>query len=104
MGVKNARLPNGDGTWSSTGSHDANTLQADMRSYAMTTIRDAPNPKGTASYMGNVNCNTPLTSAHPNGVQILLADGAVRVLTDNVDLTTYKRLADRDDGNAIGDF
>jgi prepilin-type processing-associated H-X9-DG protein len=104
MGVKNARIPNGDGTWSVTGSHDANTLQADMRSYAMTTIRDAPNPKGTASYMGNVNCNTPLTSAHPNGVQIALADGSVRFLTNNIDLTTYKNLADRDDGNAIGDY
>jgi prepilin-type N-terminal cleavage/methylation domain-containing protein len=104
MGVKNNRIPAGDGTWSSTGSHDANALNADMRSYAMTTIRDAPNPKGTAAYMGNVNCNTPLTSAHPNGVQMVLADGAVRFLTDNIDLTTYKRLADRDDGNAIGDY
>jgi prepilin-type N-terminal cleavage/methylation domain-containing protein len=104
MGVKNNRIPNGPGTWSVTGSHDANTLGADMRSYAMTTIRDAPNPKGTASYMGNVNCNTPLTSAHPNAVQMVLADGAVRIITDNVDLTTYKRLADRDDGNPIGDF
>jgi prepilin-type N-terminal cleavage/methylation domain-containing protein len=104
MGVKNARVPNGDGTWSVTGSHDANTLQADMRSYAMTTLRDGPNPKGTASYMNNVNCNTPLTSSHPNGIQVVLADGAVRVVTDNVDLATYKRLADRDDGNAIGDF
>jgi hypothetical protein len=37
-------------------------------------------------------------------VQMVLADGAVRVITDNVDLTTYKRLADRDDGNPIGDF
>ena len=70
MGVKNTRIPNGDGTWSVTGSHDANTLGADMRSYAMTTIRDAPNPKAPPAYMGNVNCNTPLTSAHPNGVQI----------------------------------
>jgi prepilin-type N-terminal cleavage/methylation domain-containing protein len=104
MGVKNNRIPNGDGTWSASGAHDANGLNADMRSYAMTTIRDAPNPKGTASYMGNVNCNPPLTSAHPNAVQMVLADGAVRIISDNVDLTTYKRLADRDDGNPIGDF
>ena len=51
-----------------------------------------------------MNCNTPLTSAHPNGVQIALADGAVRFVTNNISLTTYKNLADRDDGNAIGDF
>jgi prepilin-type N-terminal cleavage/methylation domain-containing protein/prepilin-type processing-associated H-X9-DG protein len=104
MGVKNSRIPNGDGTWSITGSHDANTLMADMRSYGMTTIRDAPNPKGTASYMNIVNCNTPLTSAHPGGVQIGLADGSVRFVTDNINLVTYKYLADRDDGNALGDF
>ena len=54
--------------------------------------------------MGNVNCNTPLTSAHPNGVQIVLADGSVRFITNNIDLATYKNLADRDDGNALGDF
>jgi hypothetical protein len=37
-------------------------------------------------------------------VQIVLADGSVRFVTNNIDLTTYKRLADRDDGNTIGDF
>ena len=104
MGVKSNRIPNGDGTWSASGGHDANGLNTDMRSYAMTTLRDAPNPRGTASYMGNVNCNTPLTSAHPNGVQIVLADGSVRYVTNNIDLVTYKNLADRDDGNSIGDF
>jgi prepilin-type N-terminal cleavage/methylation domain-containing protein len=104
MGVSNSRIPKGDGTWSVTGSHNASGQNQDMRSFGMTTVRDAPNPKGTAPYMRNVNCNTPLTSAHPSGVQIVLADGATRFVTDNIDLTTYKRLADRDDGNAIGDF
>ena len=94
----------GDGTWSATGAHDFNVLNSDMRSYVMTTIRDAPNPRGTASYMNNVQCNTPLTSAHPGGVQVGLADGSVRFLTDNVNLVTFKHLADRDDGNAIGEF
>jgi hypothetical protein len=75
-----------------------------MRSYAMTTLRDAPNPRGTASYMGSVNCNTPLNSAHPGGVQSVLADGSVRFLTDNINLNTLKWLADRDDGAALGDF
>ena len=35
-----------------------------------------PEPEGHRQYMNNVNCNTPLSSAHPNGVQIVLADGA----------------------------
>jgi prepilin-type N-terminal cleavage/methylation domain-containing protein len=104
MGVKNTRIPSGDGTWSITGAHDTATVGADMRSYAMTTIRDAPNPRGVANYMGAVRCNTPLSSAHPGGVQSVLADGSVRYVTDNINLTTLKYLADRDDGNAIGDF
>jgi hypothetical protein len=54
--------------------------------------------------MNAVSCNTPLSSAHPGGVQAVLADGAVRFLTDNVNLVTMKNLADRDDGNTIGDF
>jgi prepilin-type N-terminal cleavage/methylation domain-containing protein len=104
MGVKNSRIPAGDGTWSSTGAHDTGATNTDMRSYAMTTLRDAPNPKGTAAYMGNVNCNTPLTSAHPGGVQSVLADGSVRYLTDVINLTTLKNLGDRDDGNVVSDF
>jgi hypothetical protein len=104
MGVKNSRLPSGDGTWSTSGGHDTSGTNTDMRSYAMTTVRDAPNPRGTASYMNAVCCNTPLSSAHPGGVQSVLADGAVRFIIDNVNLVTLKSLADRDDGNTIGDF
>jgi prepilin-type N-terminal cleavage/methylation domain-containing protein len=104
MGGKNWRIPSGDGTWSATGVHDFNILNSDMRSYAMTTIRDAPNPKGTASYMNNVQCNTPLTSAHASGVNTVLADGAVRFITDNINLITFKSLADRDEGNPLGEF
>jgi prepilin-type processing-associated H-X9-DG protein len=59
--------------------------------------------KGRA-YMNEVMCNTPLASAHPNGVQASFADGSVRSLTDTINLLTLKYLADRDDGNAIGDF
>jgi hypothetical protein len=104
MGVKNVRLPAGDGTWSATGAHDTGGINTDMRSYGMTTLRDPPNPKGVAAYMGAVNCNTPLTSAHPGGVQIVLADGSVRLVSDVINLNTYKFLADRDDGQATGDF
>jgi prepilin-type processing-associated H-X9-DG protein len=49
-------------------------------------------------------CNTPLASAHPGGVQCALADGSVRFIPDVINITTYKLLADRDDGQAIGDF
>jgi prepilin-type processing-associated H-X9-DG protein len=104
MGSKNPRIPNGDGTWSITGVHAASPGPQDMRSYVFTTIRDQPNPPGTATYMNEVMCNTPLVSAHPNGVQGSFADGSVRSIPNNTNIVTLKHLADRDDGNAIGDF
>jgi hypothetical protein len=33
-----------------------------------------------------------------------LTDGAVRFLSENIDLITYKNLADRADGNVLGEF
>jgi prepilin-type N-terminal cleavage/methylation domain-containing protein/prepilin-type processing-associated H-X9-DG protein len=104
MGSKNPRIPSGDGTWSITGVHAGSPGEHDMRSYAFTTIRDIPNPTGTASYMNEVMCNTPLASAHPGGVQGCFADGSVRSIPNNINLLTLKSLADRDDGNTIGDF
>jgi prepilin-type N-terminal cleavage/methylation domain-containing protein len=104
MGSKNPRIPNGDGTWSETGVHASSPGPQDMRSFAFTTIRDAPNPTGVASYMNEVMCNTPLASAHPGGVQAALADGSVRWIPTNINLLTFKYLADRDDGNPLGDF
>ena len=104
MGVKNSRIPAGMEPGRPPALHDTGGINTDMRSYAMTTIRDAPNPRGTAAYMGNVSCNTPLTSAHPGGVNAVLADGSVRFVTNNVDLITLKSAADRDEGNTTGDF
>jgi hypothetical protein len=104
MGMKNPRIPAGDGTWSITGVHAASPGPQDMRSYAVTTIRDVPNPQGTAAYMNEVMCNTPLASPHPNIVQGSFADGSVRSLPNSINLLTLKYLADRDDGNPIGDF
>jgi len=104
MGGKNKRVPNGNGTWSSTGTHATNVSDQDMRSYGFTTIRQAPNPKGTANWQQRVRCNTPLTSAHPGGVLALLGDGKIRFIGDDIELQTLKNLADRDDGNVLGEY
>ncbi len=43
-------------------------------------------------------------SHHTGGVHCLLADGAVRFISNNLDLITWQRLGAIADGNAVGDF
>jgi len=104
MGGKNIRLPNGNNTFSSTGSHNAGTSTTDERCWNNTTIRQGPNPPVTATWQNQERCNTPLTSNHTGGVHVVLCDGSTIFISDNINLTVFKRLADRDDGNEIGEF
>jgi len=48
--------------------------------------------------------NTPLSSAHTGGVQVLMGDGSSRFISNNINLNTYIYLGARDDGQALGDF
>lgn len=43
-------------------------------------------------------------SYHVGGVHALLADGAVRFISSNIDRTTFQDLGDRADGRVIGEF
>jgi hypothetical protein len=82
-------------------------------SYGAKTIGYPPNGKAYYYYSGFTGA-TPSTwqtitqaslkSGHVGGVHALMADGAVRFISNNVDLLTYKNLADRSDGNPIGEF
>lgn len=53
---------------------------------------------------GNTGPNTPLLSAHPGGVNIGWADGAVRFARESTDLEILYNSADKDDGQAGGSF
>lgn len=44
------------------------------------------------------------SSRHTGGAQFVLGDGGVRFISENIDLTTYRRLAHKDDGNPVGEF
>ena len=50
---------------------------------------------------GELRCNKPLNSEHPNGVNALFADGHVQFVLANIPLTTLKQLANRDDGDVV---
>ena len=48
--------------------------------------------------------NTMLNSFHTGGVFVLLADGSVRFISDNIDFQNLKKLSMRDDGQPLGEF
>lgn len=43
-------------------------------------------------------------SLHVGGAQLSLCDGSVRFVSENVDLTTFRNLFSRSDGQVIGEF
>jgi prepilin-type N-terminal cleavage/methylation domain-containing protein/prepilin-type processing-associated H-X9-DG protein len=43
-------------------------------------------------------------SKHTGGVQVLMADGAVKFISENVDWTTYQAIGGRNDGTVVGEF
>ncbi|MCA9116768.1 MAG: DUF1559 domain-containing protein [Planctomycetaceae bacterium] len=48
--------------------------------------------------------NTIINSFHEGGTHALLADGAVKFLSENMNLTTLLRLGAKDDGEVLGEF
>lgn len=98
------------GGWSGfTIANIAPTITSAMDCYGsgITTIRDGNviNPKtapagGNTVYRGNLSLN----SLHVGGVHAVLADGAVRFISENINFATLKLLAVRNDGQAAGEF
>jgi prepilin-type processing-associated H-X9-DG protein len=48
--------------------------------------------------------STTAKSYHTGGVQVLMCDGSVRFVSDNVNLATWRALGSRAGGEVVGDF
>ncbi|MFI4874194.1 MAG: DUF1559 domain-containing protein, partial [Blastopirellula sp. JB062] len=75
------------------------------------TLRHVINPgpaiEYTSDYSDGVNelgYNSPLRSAHPGGVMILVGDASVRFLGESVDTTTLAGLSNRTDGLVVSNY
>lgn len=70
-----------------------------------TAVRYANNSK-TTSTGSNVTygANTIINSYHVGGVHVLMGDGAIRFVSDNINFLTMQQLAVKDDGAVIGEF
>ncbi len=99
--------------WTMGSSSNTSTNSTD-RHFNCTTIRYRPNDIRNAGAGGvgwtgaaqpytqgiGADCgsNHPLSSYHAGGVQVLMGDGAVKFVSENIDFTTLCKLAVRDDG------
>jgi prepilin-type N-terminal cleavage/methylation domain-containing protein len=101
MGLKNSRVPSGNGTCSATGSHTTGNGDTDCRCFNLTTVRQTPNPPVTANWQLHPNCNTPLSSGHSGGVMMLRGDGSVSFLRDSIDLLVLQNGSDINDGQVV---
>jgi prepilin-type N-terminal cleavage/methylation domain-containing protein len=62
-----------------------------------------PNARGCA--FPPANCSMSANSGHPNGLNVLLGDGAVRFVNNNIDLVSWRSLGTRNGGEPVtGDW
>jgi type II secretory pathway pseudopilin PulG len=78
----------------------------DLWQTGTTCIRFAPNVNinQVGATDGMYRNNTIINSSHPGGVQLVLADGSVRFVSDTVDFVNLKRLACRYDGEPVSNY
>lgn len=81
----------------------------DGRHFNCSTVRYGINTRGlsgtaTDGTNSDVGANFPINSQHVGGAHVLMTDGAVRFLSQNISFDTLVRLAAKADGDPIGEF
>ncbi len=81
--------------------------------YTVRTVTTAPNSRffynanmsdgNPANVVGRLN-DSSLRSQHTGGINASMNDASVRFISETIDLNTFRNLADRADGQVLGDF
>jgi len=95
--------------WIMGAAHPANGTQSsfgDGRHFNCTSVRYAINAIGFANTSSqgtnnDVGTNFPLSSGHSGGANMLLADGAVRFVTDSTDVNIIHAMCTRNGGETV---
>lgn len=86
--------------------HDHNpnsSVQDELRTGFFESIREAP-AQGTYSNDGNRAYRVSARSRHTGGVQLLLMDGSVRFISNNIHNDTWRALSTPNGGEVIGEY
>jgi prepilin-type processing-associated H-X9-DG protein len=62
----------------------------------------APPNQRSCAWRSNLSMNQAASSAHTNGVNLLLCDGSVRFVSNSVSLLTWRSVGSRDVGEVVG--
>ncbi len=73
------------------------------RDWAYSTLY-LPNDQRSECGLNSGNCANGARSQHEGGVHVLLCDGSVRFVTENIDAALWTNLGRKTDGNTIGEF
>ncbi|MEI6686055.1 MAG: DUF1559 domain-containing protein [Planctomycetota bacterium] len=81
----------------------------DNRAFQTSTTRWSINQRGLGNTSGNgtnedAGVNVPLSSGHTGGVNVAMADGSVKFISQNIPLLTLQYLSDRADGNVVSSY
>ena len=75
-----------------------------IRNWSFTTLLSPNSPVQECSNSTGGAALLASRSQHKGGVQIVLADGAVRFVSENINLGTWQNLGHKSDGNVLGEF
>lgn len=92
-------------TFSTAVSPSSTSSASDWWGSGLSSLRYVINAKAsdTGSSTG-YKANTVWNSYHTGGIQVMMADGSVRFITDNIHMNTLRALAACNDGQTIGEF